>query len=220
MLRPNRSIIKSVFRLGIPSGLQQVAMSLGGAIVQSFTNSFGSLFIAANTAIMRLDGFVIMPMFGLSMSATTFVGQNTGAGKHDRAARGVHRILMMVTLLSVVLGVFMFFFGQYAVRAFTSETDVIEIAVHGMRIICFIYIFVGIDVTLSGAMRGAGMAVVPMITTIISNSIRIPLVYLLAIVPYNYLGVFYAMGASMIIGAAMISVYYRFGNWRKKTAFI
>ena len=216
MLRPDREIIRNVFKLGIPSGLQNIAMSLGGVIVQSFTNSFGPVFIAANTVVMRLDGFVIMPMFGLSMSATTFVGQNTGAGNHERAQKGVGTIITMVAALALSMAVIVYFFGHYGVRVFTQEFEVIEIAVQGVRIICFVYLFMGLDVTLAGAMRGAGMATVPMMTSITSNIIRIPLVYFLAIRPFNYHGVFYAMATSMIIGATLISSYYVFGNWREK----
>ena len=216
MLKPDLSVIMNVFRLGIPSGLQNMAMSLGGVIIQSFTNSFGSIFIAANTIVMRLDGFVIMPMFGFSMAATTFVGQNTGAGKFDRLKKGVNRILLMVIGLAIAMGFVMYFYSQYAIRVFTSEIEVIDIAMRGIRIICFIYTFMGIDNTLSGAMRGAGMAVVPMITAITSNIIRIPLVYVLAIMPFNYMGVFYSMATSMTIGAIIILIYYRFGNWREK----
>ena len=76
--------------------------------------------------------------------------------------------------------------------------------------------FAGIDVSLSGAMRGAGVAIVPMITAIASNFIRIPCVYILAIMPNNYLGVFYSMGITMGIGAILMSLYYRIGKWHEK----
>ena len=216
MLRPDMGIIKAVVRLGIPSGLQLMAMSLGGVITQSFTNRFGAIFIASNTVVQRVDGLVIMPMFGLSMSATTFVGQNMGANKPERVKKGINRILMMVVLLTVALGVIMFFSGYNISRAFTTDPEVLRIAKQGIQIISFCYIFIGIDGVLSGSMRGAGVAVVPMISSIISNTIRIPLIYILAILPFNYLGAFYTMGIGMTIGAVMMSAYYRFGKWQEK----
>jgi len=216
MLRPDMEIIKTIIRLGLPSGLQQMVMSLGGVITQSFTNRFGAVFIAGNTVVQRVDGFVIMPLFGLSMSATTFVGQNMGAGKPERAKKGVNRIVQMVILIAIVMGVVMFFFGHYVARAFTTESDVIVIAKQGIQIVSFIYAFMGVDVTLSGAMRGAGIAVVPMITSITSNIIRIPLVYILAVIPHNYLGAFYTMATAMVLGSIMMILYYRFGKWQEK----
>ena len=217
MLRPDMSIIKDILRYGLPSGVQQMGRSLGGVIVQSFTNSFGSVFIAANTVVMRLDGFVIMPMMALGIAATTFVGQNTGANKPDRAKTGVNRLLVMVMILAAILGVVMYFFGRQASRAFTSEDPVIAIAVQGIRVVCFSYAFMGIDATLAGALRGSGIANVSMITTIISNVFRIILVYFLAIRTSNYMGVFYSMALSMAIGAILVSAYYFLGKWRNKT---
>ena len=109
MLHPDPDIIKTIVRLGLPSALQQMAMSLSGVITQSFTNRFGAIFIASNTVVMRLDGFVIMPLFGLSMSATTFTGQNIGAKKMDRVKNGINKVLMMVAALSIAMGVVMYF---------------------------------------------------------------------------------------------------------------
>ena len=216
ILRPDIGVLKTIVRLGLPSGLQHMAMSMAGVITQSFTNRFGAVFIAANTVVMRIDGFVIMPLFGLSMSATTFVGQNVGAGKLERVKTGVNKVLTMVAILSVSMGVIMYFSGQYIALAFTDDPAVNIIAKQGIQIICFVYIFMGFDFTLAGAMRGAGVAIVPMITTIIGSILRIFLVYTLAIVPFNYLGVFYAMASSMVAGAVMIFTYYRLGNWREK----
>ncbi|MCL2057804.1 MAG: MATE family efflux transporter [Oscillospiraceae bacterium] len=216
MLHPDPGLIKTIVRLGLPSALQQMAMSLSGVISLSFTNRFGAIFIASNTVVMRMDGFVIMPMFGLSMSATTFVGQNIGAGKIDRVKNGINKVLMMVAALSITMGVVMYFWGYMFAWAFTSEPGVIAIAKQGIQIICFVYIFMGTDFTLGGAMRGAGVAFVPMFTSITGNVIRILLVYFLAIVPHNYLGVFYAMASSMVISCVIIFTYYRLGNWRNK----
>jgi len=216
ILRPDIGIIKAIVRLGIPSGLQMMAMSLGGVITQSFTNKFGAIFIASNTVVQRVDGFVLMPMFGLSMSATTFVGQNMGAGKQDRVKKGINRILMMVVLLTVVLGAVMFFFGLNIARAFTTDTEVLSIAKQGIQFISFFYLFMGTDSVLAGAMRGAGAAIVPMISSITSNTVRIPLIYFIAVLPNNYLGAFYAMGLAMVVGGIIMAAYYRFGKWEKK----
>ena len=217
MLHPNLDLAMTIIKLGVPSALQQVAMSLGGVITQSFTNRFGEVFIAANTVVQRVDGFVIMPMFGLSAAATTFAGQNMGAGKFERVKTGVSRILLMIVGLAVFMGVLMFFFGSYLAKAFTSQSDVIEIAVQGIRIICFVYAFMGMEITFAGALRGCGIAFMPMMASLGSLVARIVLVYVLAIVPFNYMGVYYAMGIQMIIGCLLNAVYYRFGNWRARS---
>ena len=217
MFRPDKEITVNIFRLGLPSGIQAMAMSLGGIITQSFANTFGSSFIAANTMVMRLDGFAMMPLMGLGMSSTTFVGQNMGAGNSERARKGVYKILSMVAVTGVIMGLIMYFFCEYFMLAFTSEEHVIAIAVSGVRLICFVYMFMGFEQTLAGSMRGAGVAIVPMVISIISNSFfRIPIAYFLAVRPNNYMGMFYAMATTMVLGATMEFLYFQFGNWREK----
>ena len=216
MLKPDLVLFKTIIRLGLPSGLQHMSRSLGSVLTQSFTNRFGSLFIASNSVVQRVDGLVIMPMFGLGSSATTYVGQNIGAGKLDRAKKGINRILVMVFIFCAIMGVVMYFFGHNIALAFTSEVEVVGIVKQGIQIICFVYVFFGIDNTLSGSLKGAGVAIVPMISSIISNFLKVPLVYFLATVPNDYIGTFYMMAISMIIGAVTMLLYYKFGKWQEK----
>ena len=86
-LRVNKESFSQIMRLGLPSGIQEMAYSLGMMLVQSFSNGFGSDFIAANSIIMKVDGFAVMPMMGIGAAISTFVGQNMGANKLDRTKK-------------------------------------------------------------------------------------------------------------------------------------
>ena len=66
----------TMIRLGLPSGLTQAIFSMAMIIVQSLTNSFGEMLIAANVIIMRVDGFAMMPNFSFGTTMTTYAGQN------------------------------------------------------------------------------------------------------------------------------------------------
>ncbi|MCL2006728.1 MAG: MATE family efflux transporter [Treponema sp.] len=217
MKRIDKYMAVQIFRLGIPSSVQAAAMSMGMLIVQSFANSFGSDFIAANGIIQRADGFLIMPLMGIGVAVTTFVGQNIGAGDVERAKKGTYKSIQITIGLCFVLGVLMYFFGIYFMRAFTDNRHVLDMGFRGLRFLSFIYVFMGINHCLTGAVRGAGEAKVPAITAILSNLIRIPIAYLLAIIPFNYMGLFHSMGISMAAGAAMITLYYIFGKWQNKS---
>ena len=172
-----------IFKLGLPSSVQNAAMSLGSIVIQSFANSFGSNFIAANTIIMKADGFAIMPMMGLGMASTSFVGQNIGAGKIDRAKKGVHAGQISALVVGVVVGAALYAFGEYIMRAFGADGQVLMMGVSGIRFLAFCYVFVGLDQVTGGAMRGAGAAIAPAITSISSNLFRIPLAYFLGAGP-------------------------------------
>ncbi len=183
ILHPDKKAASHIFKLGLPSSIQNAAMSLGSLVIQSFANSFGSNFIAANTIIMKADGFAIMPMMGLGIASTSFVGQNIGAGKVDRAKKGVHAGQISAIVVAAVVGVALYFLGEYIMKAFGADGQVLMMGVSGIRFLAFCYVFVGLDQVTGGAMRGAGAAIAPAVTAISANLIRIPLAYFLGAGP-------------------------------------
>ena len=217
-LRIYKDSMAQILRLGLPSGIQEMCFSLGMMVVQSFANSFGSNFIAANSIIMKVDGFAVMPMMGIGAAISTFVGQNMGAGKVDRAKKGIKSAVLMVVSIGLVMGVILITVGHYFLLAFTQEEAVLEIARNGLRFLAFLYTVMGIGAVMGGAMRGAGAAIAPMVTSLLGLVARIPVAYFVAVVPHNYMGIFYAMAAAMIVNATLISYYYFKGNWKDKTA--
>ena len=216
-LRIKKESLMHILRLGLPAGIQEMAYSIGMAIVQSFSNGFGSDFIAANSIIMKVDGFAVMPMMGLGSAIATFVGQNMGAGKLDRTKKGIRAATMIVIGIGLVMGMLFLGFSHYLIRAFTDNTSVIEMAMNGLRFLAFVYTIMGIGSVVSGAMRGAGASVAPMITSLCGLLVRIPVAYFVAVLPHNFMGLFVAMASAMAVNCILISIYYFKGNWRSKT---
>ena len=87
-LRISGEILKKICKVGLPAGLQIAVTSFSNVFVQSYINRFGSACMAGWTSYSKVDQFVILPMQSLSMSATTFVGQNLGAHNDERAENG------------------------------------------------------------------------------------------------------------------------------------
>ena len=243
MAKIDWTIVKLMLKLGIPSSIQSTIMSFGNLFLQTFSNTFGSQFIAANGIVQQIDGFAMMPMFGMSMATTTFVGQNMGAGYVDRAKKGIARGVQISVSIAIVMGFCIYNFGSNLIHLYTSDAIVVAIGSNAMKFLAFFFSFMGINQCVSGAMRGAGAAAVPAALTVISNLVRIPAAYFLAMVPYNnavqvavanglyatlelakaagagrdqYMGMFYAMGINMTLGAIMILLYFRFGKWYTK----
>ena len=109
-------------------------------ILQSLTNSFGTVVIAANTAVMRVDGFAMMPNFTFGTTMTTYTGQNIGAGRIDRVEKGVKDGLKIGLSVSVVLVALILLFGQYLMQMFTSTPEVISTGMRMLRILAVGYI--------------------------------------------------------------------------------
>lgn len=212
----DKQLTKQIFKLGIPSALQSAAMSFGSVIIQSFANKFGSNFIAANSIVMKIDGFAVMPMMAYGMAVSTFVGQNIGARKVDRASKGIRSSMILVICFALVMGVFLWIFGGSVMHIFTDEQAVLDIGFKGIRILAFFYSIMGLNHCMTGAMRGAGSAAVPMIAQIAGTATRIPVAYFLAVVPMDHYGLFWSMAISMCVPQIISQIYYNSGKWKNK----
>ena len=104
--------VKTLIRLGLPSGLTQAIFSSAMIVVQSLTNQFGEQFIAANVVVMRVDGFAMMPNFSFGTALTTYAGQNVGAKLYDRVTKGAKQGTLLAVVTSTVLTGLILIFGS------------------------------------------------------------------------------------------------------------
>ena len=180
-LKPVKKYTGKIISLGLPSGLTQAILSLAMITVQSLTNSFGEMLIAANVIIMRVDGFAMLPNFSFGTAMTTYSGQNIGARKKDRVLQGAKQGTILVVLTSTVLTILILLFGKPLMSIFTETQELVELARYMMGIIAVGYIAVAVTQSLSGVMRGAGDTMTPMWISLFSTVIvRVPIAYGLA----------------------------------------
>ena len=166
LLRFDRGILRSVIRIGLPAGAQSVCYSLSNLVIQASINSFGTDAIASWAAIGKIDGFIWMVMGAFGISITTFVGQNFGARKYSRVKRSVMVCLAMTLGVTIGLSLVLLVFMEPLLRFFTGDTEVIAIGQSFLRILApsyFTFVFIEI---FSGAIRGAGEALQPMLITV------------------------------------------------------
>lgn len=223
-LVPDGPITRRLCLLGLPAGVTQALFSMSAIVVQGLTNSLGTAVIAANVAIMRVDGFAMMPNFTFGTASTTFVGQNIGARRIDRVRRGVKDLLRLALGTSLVLVACILLFGHGLIGLFTETEDVITIGIHGLRWLALGYIAFAVSQVLQGAMRGAGETMVPMWISIISTIvIRLPLAYLLAFITRsetwpkgNPEALFASLLISWLLGMGMTAFTYKRGAWKRR----
>ena len=222
---PRSRYIKTLVRLGLPSGLTQAIFSSAMIIVQSLTNQFGEMFIAANVVIMRVDGFAMMPNFSFGTAMTTYAGQNVGAGLYDRVTKGAKQGLWMAVGCSAGITALILFFGKYLMQLFTDTQDLVELSYRLMMILAVGYIAMAVTQSLSGVMRGAGDTMTPMwISLMTTVAIRVPVAYGIAWLtsptgdPADGMKecIQISLLASWCIGAALTAIFYRMGKWKNK----
>ena len=223
-LKPRRDYAGKLIRLGLPSGITQAIFSMSMVVVQSLTNSFGEMFIAANVIVMRIDGFVVLPAFTFGASMSTFTGQNMGAGRLDRVTEGTRKGVLAAMSFSAVLSLLILIFGRHLMGIFTTTQELINLSYSVMRILLVGYIVLEITQCLNGVMTGAGDTVTPMWLSLINTvCIRVPLAYLLVYLtktPEQPKGNFYMLSTSLlitwIIGACLSTIAFRRGKWKGK----
>ena len=222
-LKPDGFYIKSLVRLGLPSGVTQAIFSMSMIIVQSLTNSFGETFIAANVIVMRIDGFVMLPAFSFGSSMTTFAGQNVGAGQLERVKKGTKNATLTAMGVSAVITVLILLFGKHLMAIFTKTEELINLSYRMMQILAVGYILMEVTQCLSGVMRGAGDTVTPMwISILTSVVIRVPLAYIMVdltktpALPQGDCGMMYmSLVITWTVGALITFIAYKHGKWLK-----
>ena len=223
-LKPDRMLTRKLAALGLPSGITQGLFSMSAMVVQSLTNAIGGAMIAANVAIMRVDGFAMMPNFTFGTSGTTYVGQNIGAGRLDRIRPGVNALLRLAVTTAVILVAAILLFGDNLIGLFTETPVTRELGVRGLRWLSLGYIAFAVTNSLQGSMRGMGETKIPMWISIFTTIIiRLPLAYALAAITRtpgwpngSPDAILASLLASWLISMVITVCIYRWGAWRKK----
>ncbi|GAA0800347.1 MATE family efflux transporter [Faecalicatena orotica] len=224
-LKLKKEFAIDIIRLGFPSGVSQAILATSMLLVQSLTNSFGELFIAANVMVMRVDGFAMLPNQSFGNGLTTYAGQNVGAGDQARVEQGARQGTLMTIITTSVITVSILIFGRNLMGIFTNTEELIATSMKMMMILAPGYVAMGIVQGLTGVMRGAGDTVTPMwIAITMTLFIRVPLSYLLIFLTKSaqypqgrkeY--IFISLTLSLIMGAVMSVYFYRRGKWRGKS---
>lgn len=215
-LRINRGILRSIFAIGLPAGIQSVITAFSNVFVQSYINSFGSSCMAGWSCYNKLDQFIMLPMQSMAMAATTFVSQNVGAGKEQRADKGTVITVSMAVGVTAVIVAVLCLFAAPAVGLFSPDASVIEYGALFIRANCFFLLFNCVNHVLAGALRGRGDSRGPMIIMLFSFVV-IRQIYLFVVTRFVantpfLVGFGYPVGWTT---CCVIEVTYFFLRWRK-----
>ena len=223
-LRISKSITARIVRLGVPSGVTQMIFSMSSILVQSLTNSLGANIVTANTMVMRIDGFAMMPNFTFGIAATTFAGQNIGAKKLDRMLKGTRELVLIALGTAIVMVGGILLAGKNLLYIFTQTPEIITLGQTMLKTLALGYIVFAVSQVLQGVMRGAGETAIPMwISIICTVIIRMPLAYLWAWLTRSPafpngdpMCLYGTLLISWLCGCAMSVFFYFKGKWRKK----
>jgi putative MATE family efflux protein len=175
---PDWGIIKALFRFGLPTGIQGIAMNIGGVVMLGFIGSLAQS-AAAQAAFAvsytQLFSLVTWTSVGLMGAAAAVAGQNLGAGRPDRAEKAVHIAARYGLAGAAFLGIFFLFFPRQLLAIFgMDEPAVVEIGVQLLRVLSVSGLLIAVALTYTGGLQGTGDTKSPLYISIVSQ-ILVPL---------------------------------------------
>ena len=203
-----KKYVKEIFRLGLPIGIQSVLYPISNTIIQSSINTFGVNSIAAWAISGKLDFLIWTVSDAFSIAVSTFVAQNYGAKKHQRARDGIKVALSMSMVAIFIISFTLYFYNKPLAYFLIDDKEVVDLTSEVIHLIAPLYFMYVIGDVLSGAIKGIGNTLHPMIINIFGICIcRILWVFL--IVPLNptFFMVLYGFIVSWIITALIYIVY-------------
>lgn len=222
-LQMNGKVLTKMLRIGLPAGIQGSLFSVSNVLIQSSINSFGEMAMAGNAAAGNIEGFVYIIMNSFHQTTLNFVGQNMGAKKLKRVGRVVRISLLLVFTVGLVAGLCAWAFGRSLLGIYiTDSAQAIEYGLVRMSFICTTYFICGMMDTMTGAMRGLGVSVEPLVITVLGVCVsRIAWIYTIFQIPayhtLEWLYLSYPLSWALTL-LAQVLVYRRIIRRIHKTA--
>lgn len=164
-LRFHKAELLHILRIGLPSGILSSFFSVANIIIQSAMNTFSAAAIAGNATGIAIEAFIYTSMNAVASTASTFAGQNFGAGKYKRIKRVMWDCCMIEAVLGIALGALFMLLRFRLAAVYSPEEPVIEVAASRMMYILPFYFVCGVVEVLVGCMRGMNYAILPPIAS-------------------------------------------------------
>ncbi|MEG1075482.1 MAG: MATE family efflux transporter [Mucinivorans sp.] len=215
----DRKIFKQCVDYGLPTGLQQAFVALGGVALMGIANGFGTDVIAGFSSAMRVDALAVIPSMSFAMALTSFTGQNIGAGRIDRVRKGLFSTLLFSSIICLVITIAIVVLGRQIISLFTTDAAVTDYGAEYLVVVSSFYILFSTMFIINGMLRGAGAVMFTMFATLLALwGIRIPAALIL--VPLiGASGIWWSIPIGWAVGMTASILYYRSGKWKEKSIF-
>ena len=209
----DRTLLRQMLMIGFPAGIQSIMYTISNLIIQAAINQYGTDTAAAWAGWSKLDQIFWMFINAFSIAITTFVGQNFGAGKIDRARKGVLTVTIMAAASTLAIEAGYFLVGRYGLMLFITDSAVLEIGVSIMKYIVPWYItYIAIEL-LSGAIRGVGKSLIPTLISVFGICVlRVVWIYVSPAINPTLFGVLFSYPFSWVVTSLLFIIYYFRGN--------
>ncbi len=174
-MRLDPALLRIVLRLGIPTAIGMIVMSLAELVLLGLVNSFGSNATAAYGAVNQVMSYVQFPALSIAISVSIFGAQAIGRGHADQMGAIVRTGLEMNIALTGGLAAIAYLFSRLLMSFFITDPAVLELAQGLLHIVLWSTVAFGMSTVFSGAMRASGTVWMPLLISILAiSAIEVP----------------------------------------------
>lgn len=216
-LKPDFPLVRLMLRLGIPSSINMILVSLSEIAVISFVNYFGSSATAAYGAVNQVASYVQMPAISLGISVSIFAAQAIGAGQFERLEKIVRASVLLNYITGGVLVVIVYIFSRDILSWFLTDKVTLGTAHSLLMITLWSYLIFGNAQIFAATMRASGTVLWPTVFSVISiRAVEVPVAYVLSQhTSLGIRGIWVGYPAAFIVSLLLQYLYYRL-VWKKK----
>lgn len=213
---PDKGQYSNLISTGLSMGLMSCVVNIGTIVLQGAINSLGTAIVAAHTAARRVFDILTVTIYSIGITMTTYISQNMGAGKADRIRQGVRQALLIATIITTVLIVVCFVFGEPVFKWITSSDDqsIIGPAVMYSRISIVFFYVLGPLLILRCSLQGMGRKIIPVCSSFLEMVIKVMSAnFLVPVLAYK--GVALTEPISWVVMTILLSAAYLTGKPEK-----
>lgn len=206
--------VRRILSLGIPPALQSGMHCFISMYLNKMVNAFGAAPVAGQSIGTEIESISWMTAGGFSTANATFVGQNYGAGKHERANKAYFTSLRIMICVGIFSSALLYFARYPIIKLFLHEAEAIKYGAMYLMVLSFSQLFMCIEIVTEGAFNGISMTKPPSFIGIAGNLLRIPLSYLL--IPYFGIeGIWIAVSASSVLKGTVSFTWFNIFKHRR-----
>lgn len=212
---PNFPILKRIFRIGLPSAAEQIAMRAGLLIYTITITALGTSIFAAHQIVLTILNLSFVNGQAFGIAGTTLTGQALGRGDLEEAKTASAACQKIGALISTGMGILMFIFRRGLMQMFTDDPQIVALGAGVMILAALVQPFQSSFQIYSGSLRGAGDSLYPAISMAIGIlGIRPLLSYaLIHVMGMGLFGAWLALVFDQVTRFTFILIHYRKGKW-------
>jgi putative MATE family efflux protein len=197
-----------ILKWAVPLGLESLFFCFLSMLTSRIEASFGARAMAASKLGSQLESLSWLIGGGFGSALVAFVGQNYGAGRQDRIARGMKISALVMGVWGILVTLFLWFGGGFVFSLFLPAPEMLALGVPYLRILSFAQIPMNMEAVAAGGFKGTGRTLQPSLASIITNTTRPILAYVLSRTSLGLYGVWITLSVSTFVRSLWICAWY------------